>query len=254
MGSHRGLWTSHSEVEVAVPTLRRAARQSWLPVRLISASVLIVAVWLLYWFGSDDVFYIQNIQVEGSERLPEAELMAISGLEGINIFWSDTQVAERELEELPDIAAARVDCGLPADCVIHLVERQPMFVWLQGDAKAWIGTDGMALPARGDLPDAIVLDVGGSSALKPGDQVAPTLVTAVAELQRLRPDVQRYEYSEQYGLSFRNPQGWLVRLGDGPEMETKLRVLASLTQYLAGQGVVPSLVDVRFPEAPYYQE
>lgn len=237
-----------------MPALGQDAERSRLPVRPISAFLLIVAAWLVYWFSSEDMFYIQSIQVTGSKRLTEAELMGISGLEGVNIFWVDTRVVEETIEEMPDIASARVHCGLPADCVIDLVERQPLFVWLQGQAKAWIGSDGTVLPARGDLSDALVLNASGSTALKPGDRVGSELVTAVTELQRLKPEIRVYDYSNEYGLSFRNSHGWQVRLGKGPEMEAKLKVLDALTQYLAGHGIVPSFVDVRFPDAPFYRE
>lgn len=237
-----------------MPALRREANQGRSPARLLSVLLLIAASWIFYWFGTNEMFYVRGLRVEGSERVDEAELMLTSGLAGINIFWVDTRAAEQAIEELPDIASARVHCSLPADCAVHLVERKPLFVWLQGDARAWIGTDGMVLPARGDFAEAIVLEASASTALRPGDQVDLDLVTAVEQLQRLRPEIPMYQFSDEYGLSFRNAHGWLVRLGGGPQMETKLRVLDALTEHLATQGIAPAFVDVRFPEAPYYQQ
>jgi cell division septal protein FtsQ len=225
-----------------------------LPARLISVCLLAIAASVLYWFSTDDAFFVKDLRIKGSGHVTETELMAVSGIEGLHIFWVDTRVVERAVEALPDIASASVQCGLPADCAIQVVERVPLFVWRQGDAQIWIGSDGMVLPARGELPDAIVLDAVGSTALRPGDQLEQKLVMAVEELARLQPDIRIYQYTDQYGLSFRNTHGWLIRLGVEPAIETKLKVLDTLTEYLTGHGIDPDYVDVRFPEAPYYGE
>ena len=242
------------QYEIAIPTLGRSAERSRSPVRLVSVFLLVASIWLVYWFSSNDLFYVQSIQVTGNDRLAEGDLLAMSGLQGVNIFWVDTRVVEQSFEALPDIASVRVSCSLPADCRVQLVERTPFLVWRQGNAEAWIGEDGIVLPARGDLQDATVLDATGSTALRPGDQVDPELVTTVAELKQLIPDVRLYEYSENNGLSFHNGYGWKIQLGAGPEIESKLEVLDVLTKRLIDQGIAPALVDVRYPEAPYYRE
>jgi cell division septal protein FtsQ len=250
--SNGEVWTSRHEA--AMPPLRREVDRGWSPARLLSLLLLITSGWLFYWFSTNEMFYVRSVQVEGSERVQEAELLSISDLDGINIFWVDTRAAEMAIEELPDIASARVRCGLPADCTLHLVERQPLFVWLQGDARAWIGADGTVLPARGDFDEAIVLDAGTSTALKPGDQVDLELVTAVEQLHKLNPEIRTYQFSKEYGLTYRNVHGWMVRLGLEPPMEAKLGVLEVLTEHLVSQGITPSFVDVRYPEAPFYRE
>jgi len=243
-----------SQYEITVPVLQREVTKSQVPPWLISALLLVVGGWLIYWFSSTDTFYVGSLRVEGSQRLPERELLKISGLEGLHVFWVNSLAAEQALEALPEVEAARLRCRLPADCVVHLVERKPALVWRQGDAKMWIAADGMVMQARGDLPYASVLNGVGSTALKPGDEFDPGLVMAIAELERLQPEVRVYEYSDQYGLSFRNEYGWLVRLGDGQEMEAKLTLLSALKEYLPSQGIAPSFVDVRYPVAPYYGE
>jgi cell division septal protein FtsQ len=158
------------------------------------------------------------------------------------------------LETVPDIESASVHCNLPADCFVEIVERQALFVWRQGDSQVWIGADGMVFPARGELSDALVVNAAGSTALKPGDQVDLTLVAAIEELARIQPEIRLYQFTEQEGLSFRNASDWPVRFGSGQEIHTKLELLRSLTDYLTGQGVAPTFVDVRYPEAPYYGE
>jgi len=248
---------SRQRYEIAVPAMGGSARMAHplqtMP-RLVSGLALVVVGWLVYWFSSADAFYIHHLRLEGNWRVPETELLAMSGLDGVNIFWADTRAAERALEALPDVASAQVRCSLPAHCVVRVKERPALLVWQQGDAQIWVGADGMALPARGDLPDALVLDAVESTALKPGDRVSPALVAAVRELERLQPDVRVYQFSDRFGLSFRNDYGWPVRLGHGGDMAVKLDLVSALVNYLVGQGITPGYLDVRFSAAPYYGE
>jgi cell division septal protein FtsQ len=229
-------------------------RRRPLPSRLISASLLVVAGWLIYWFASADAFYIHSVRVNGNWRVSDVELLATSGLEGINIFWADTRAAAEAMEALPDILSAQVRCGLLTDCDINVVERPTSLVWQQGEARVWIGADGVAVPARGELPNAVVLEAAGSTALRPGERLDPTLVTAVEELERLQPMVRAYQYSDRYGLLFENDYGWPVRLGGSEEIATKLMLLQALTDHLLNQGIEPAFIDVRYLEAPYYGE
>ena len=254
VGERRSRNVRKSRYQIAVPALRQSVRGRLVSPRFIRALLLLVAGWSIYWFGSADMFYIRGLQVSGNERVSMAELTATSGLEGINVFWVDTQAVEQAIEAMPDVESARVHCNLPADCFVQVVEQQALFVWRQGDAQVWIGVDGTALPARGGMPDAVVLDAAGSTALKPGDRLDLTLVAAIEQLEQVQPNVRLYQYSEQEGLSFQNAAGWPVRLGNGQEIDTKLDLLQSLTDYLSEQGVAPAFVDVRYPEAPYYGE
>jgi hypothetical protein len=111
----------------------------------------------------------------------------------------------------------------------------------------------VAVRARGNLPNAIVLDAAGSAALMPGDHLDTTLVSAVRELEQLQPLVRVYGYSDRYGLSFRNARGWLVRLGQGQDVAARLALVRALTEHLASQGIEPTFIDVRYLEAPYYE-
>jgi len=243
--------------EIAVPALGGAERMAYqlqtVP-RLVSGLLLVIAGWLIYWFISADLFYIQHLQLDGNWRVPEAELLTISGLDGVNIFWADTKAAEMAISALPDVESARVRCSLPAKCFVQVKERPALLVWRQGDAQIWIGADGVALPARGELPNAMVLDAVESTALRPGDSVPPTLIATVQELERLQPDVRVYQYADQFGLSFRNDFGWLVRLGHDGDVAVKLNLVYTLANYLLTQDVTPTYIDVRYPKAPYYGE
>jgi len=81
------------------------------------------------------------------------------------------------------------------------------------------------------------------------------LLRAVNELIALQPDVTRYVYSSEYGLIWKASDKLQIRLGvasyDGA-MSDKLKLVRALRQQLIAQDVNVSVLDVRFPEAPYY--
>jgi cell division septal protein FtsQ len=219
---------------------------------LVNTLILVVAGWLFYWFSSAEIFYVHNLEFKDRERLPEMTLATASGLEGMNIFWVNTEVAERGIEALPEVKSARVRCRLPANCIVHVVEHDPLYIWRQGDAQVWIGGGGIVLPAHGELPNAIVLDAVGSTALKPGDEIDSTLLASITTLEWKQPEVRLYQYDEQHGLTFRNALGWEVRLGHDGDIGSKLDLLKEITAYLQDKGIVPTFVDIRYLEAPYY--
>jgi hypothetical protein len=255
-GSNQGRRSKRlaTHYQVAAPVLGGRIARGRLSPRMLDMILLLVLGWLLYWLVTADVFYVSGLNVKGSGRVSEAELLVASGLSGIHIFWADADAAAQGIEALPDVESAQVQCRLPAKCTVTLAEARSLLVWRQGDAQVWIGADGQVLPARGDLPHGIVVDAVGSTALRPGDRVDPGLVEGVLELDRLLPNVQEYQYSEDHGLSFRNDRGWEIRLGIGPEMETRLGLAQAFEEYFQSQGITPSFLDLRFPEAPYYGE
>jgi cell division septal protein FtsQ len=254
LGVGRGKRTRTMRYEVAVPAARRNLGRQLFPARLFSLLLVGVAAWLLYSFNNSDVFYVNDLTIEGNNRLTAEDLLATSDLLGMNIFWINTYQAVEAIEALPYVESVQMSCGIPARCVIQLEERLPLFVWRQGDAQVWISSDGTVLPVRGELPDSIVLDAGAGRALKPGDHLDRNVVLAVEELSRLKPEVKAYQYSDQYGLAFVNEQGWPVRLGEGADIGVKLKVLNAVTDYLVNDGITPVFIDVQYPDAPFYGE
>jgi hypothetical protein len=67
------------------------------------------------------------------------------------------------------------------------------------------------------------------------------------------PEVRVVEYLPDTGLQFVQTGGWWVRIGTGADIEHKVRVLGAMEEQLARDGIVPTLVDVRYPENPFYR-
>ena len=79
-------------------------------------------------------------------------------------------------------------------------------------------------------------------------------VIAARQLIYLLPDVHTIEYGPLTGLRFTHPRGWVVYLGVGDDMARKVQVLRAIEQqHLEGDKRQPALVDLRYPETPYYR-
>jgi hypothetical protein len=86
------------------------------------------------------------------------------------------------------------------------------------------------------------------------EQVDPEALSGARQLAHLLPEVRVLEYAPGTGLRLRHPRGWLVFLGTGRDMRKKVGVLRAMEVECAGEDAVqPTLVDLRFPESPYYR-
>jgi hypothetical protein len=84
--------------------------------------------------------------------------------------------------------------------------------------------------------------------------VEPDVHVALCQIVRLLPEVRVVEYAPAVGLRFLHPRGWLVYLGTGSDMAHKVNVLRAIEVQFAGQDVLqPTLIDLRFPDSPYYR-
>jgi cell division septal protein FtsQ len=204
------------------------------------------------WFFVSNRFYVNQITVEGNQRVSSEAIAAASGVYGYSIFWvNPRQVAQSMPQSLPPIRQARVRHGLPN--VVHLVveEQGKQIMWLVGDRRYWVDDEGnMHVAQGGDDPHLMVQDT------RPGvrEQVDVEAVMAARQLTRLLPELKVVEYAPSTGLRFTHTRGWTVYLGKGADMAPRIQALRTIERRFADEGEeLPSVVDVRFPENPYYR-
>lgn len=203
----------------------------------------------------NEAFYIYNPSVLGNQHVPAYEIIAASDLEGLHILWLQPERTARSLiEALPELRGAWVWCGLPADCTIQVIEREPLFEWKQNQTRIWVDAEGVAFPPRGQTPAIPVVQVApGVSTLLPGRHVTPELLSTMKELIRILPEVKTFRYTIERGIEFSEPQGnWPVYVGVGSDMASRVSIWKALAANLASRNVRPKFIDVRYPQAPYY--
>ena len=133
-------------------------------------AALIIGLPLLAWLGYQQVlssgyFAPQNVVIEGSQRVDEATIRQVVGLDepGVNLIELDLVEAEKRLESLPWIKAAEITTSLPSELTIQIEEHallglvndgQLFLVDEDGEViKAW---EGEALP-KGPIVSGVSL-------------------------------------------------------------------------------------------------
>lgn len=107
--------------------LRRTLR---IGVTLSSAALLISgSFFLVQLLMASDLFRVEEISVQGFERLSEDKVIALSDIQaGVNTFHLDLDLIGNKIEENPWVRTARVQRIFPRQVVITLRERRPVAI------------------------------------------------------------------------------------------------------------------------------
>lgn len=221
--------------------------------KLLAAGLVAALAWASYVVFTSASFYVSQVDVQGNSMVATQEIRAISEMEGMSIFWVDTDAVRSRIEALPGVKSARVQVSLPAEVTITVDERAPQLVWTTGDDTWWIDTEGVAIEPRGVLDGAITITDVDDVPLRAGEPVAPGVLGDIAALHNALPRLAKMLYSHDQGIGFSTAEGWPVYLGDGSDIEAKLTVLKALRRRLLEQGTTPQLIDLRFPQQPVYR-
>lgn len=232
--------------------------------RLLSFLLLLVVFAGLYAFWSLSEFRVAAAQVAGNQRLATEEVDAMLGTNGIPIFLVDpSQVEFRLLRDYPELAAVNVSVRLPNRVNVEVTERVPVIQWQQDGNYTWIDETGIAFRPHGHVQGLIQINAVSappSLAADPNETVplqrfvAGDTVKALRSLAAHVPPGTSLEYSPEFGFSWIDPRGWLVAFGHEPdETHVKLRVYQALVDWLTQRGLTPVLINVTYPQTPYYR-
>jgi hypothetical protein len=79
-------------------------------------------------------------------------------------------------------------------------------------------------------------------------------LVAALQIAELLPDLQVMEYAPVTGLRFTHARGWVVYLGTGSNMARRVTLLKAVQGQFSEQNArQPTLIDLRFPDSPYYR-
>jgi hypothetical protein len=223
------------------------------------------------WLFTSDRFYVRRVEAIGGSQVSAQALKQVSGLEGYSVFWiNPKRVSEQILDELPPVSSVQVRyglfgrSGLEAWVKLIVQERGQEIVWQVAGQRYWVDERGRLHEVRGSIPVAPSTGAGAEPAgprllihdLRPNlpEHVEPAALTGARQLIHLLPEVRAVEYAPGTGLRLRHPRGWMVYLGTGDDMPKRVGVLRAMEVEFAGEDVVqPTLVDLRFPDSPYYR-
>jgi cell division septal protein FtsQ len=230
------------------------AKDSLLANGRFALNVLLLGLlgWALTWLFISDQFYVSQIRVEGNRRVSTEAIQEASGVLGYSIFWvNPRQVAATVAQLLPPVRRVEVRSGLPNQVTLTVEEQGEQVMWQVAGKRYWVDDDGYLHPVSGESePSLLVNDI------RPGlpTQVDVSALSAAMQIIRLLPELRTIEYAPLTGLRFTHPRGWLVYLGTGNDMERKVSVLRAMEVQFSGQErEQPVLIDLRFPDSPYYR-
>ncbi|MFU8826182.1 MAG: cell division protein FtsQ/DivIB [Brevefilum sp.] len=258
--------------ELQIPALP-SLRLGW---RLISAAVFLLSFAVVISFASVSTFKISAINLAGAQHLTAEVLLSQIGLSGTSIINIEPEQVRARIEEtFPMIKEASVSVSLPASITVQIEEREPVILWMQDSTAHWIDAEGVVFPvfgeaevlqtvtAAGDPPPAPEIfipeidDETGEIIIRLEERdirTTPKFVTAVLALSDVVPAGSDLQYNPQFGLGWRDPNGWLVYFGqDTHNIDTKLAEYQQILAVLEQQNVIPALISLEFLHAPYYR-
>jgi len=232
--------------------------------RLLSFFLVFLFATGLYLFWTLPEFRVNSAQVVGNQRLSSDEINSALELNGWPIFLLvPDQIRERTLQAYPELASVKVTVDLPNIVTVNVTERQPVILWQQDGGYAWVDETGTAFRPRGEAQGLIVVQALGAppvlNALEDDPLVPPPFIPeeTVKALIALAPHVPPGTpilYHPVTGLSWADGRGWQAVFGtSGDNTETKIRVYQAMVDWLSQRGIRPILINVAYPNAPFYR-
>jgi len=219
---------------------------------LLSLLLLAALGLLTSQFFTTDRFYVYEAEVRGNQFIDADEIYEASGVDSMSIFWINPERVEAAISDSLGIREARVNCRLPNQVVIEVVEPRPQIVWQRGEERYWVDEVGTVIPMESELEGMLLIQDLTAGPIEVGHRIDPEVITSALELRQLLPEVSALQYSEDKGLIL-NREGYPIYFGTG-DMAEKVAILKALLQDLTFKGIRPQFVDLRFKESPYYKE
>ncbi len=241
----------------AMPRFRANLRFASILISLL----LVVAIYLAFRLP---YFYVPTATVFGNNRISKEEIAAVTGVVGQSIFKIQPDEVETLLRtNYPELLSADVKVYLPNHVYITVTERTPVIIWQKGEGYTWIDREGIAFRPRGleaGLVPVVATDeplpgtIASVDLFTPPPYMQKELVDAVLALSPLLPAGTTMTFDSTHGLGWRDPRGWQAYFGTSAnDMPLKARVYESLVDSLMSRSVYPEMINVMYPEAPYYR-
>ena len=254
--------------------------------RLFSFILLFVCMTGLYFLFSAPIFQVQDLELNGFQRLTAADINTVLEINGKSIVWFNPAKAQTALETAyPELKNVAISVQLPNNILVSAEERQPVLAWKTDDQTYWLDSEGVLIPPRGEPGNLLVIN---SSVQPPltinestatyneldmavknnagkgfsvaqiqgwGEQVDPSLVEAAFQLSLQIPPETKILYNQSHGLGWKTAGGWDVFVGlTLNDITYKLKAYQALINKLGEEGITPSMVSIEHLHAPYYRE
>jgi cell division protein FtsQ len=232
--------------------------------RLLSFFLVALLGTGLYLFWTLPEFRVGATQVTGNQRITADEINSVLELNEYPVFLlTPEDIKNRVLLNYPELASVDVTIALPNLVTVNVTERQPIILWQQDGGFTWVDETGTAFRPRGEAGDLIlvqaldappVMSAPEDDPLTPVQFIPDETVKAITALAPYVPPDTPILYHPVTGLSWTDGRGWQVVFGtSGDDTEIKVRVYQVMVDWLAQRGIRPILINVAYPNAPFYR-
>jgi len=232
--------------------------------RLVAGVLTIALVALLTYFWNSPDYRVNELQINGLQRLNSRDVSAVLGLEGELIFNLDPLQVEQNLREsFPEFLSVSAKVNLPNEITIDVTERQPLLTWMQDGRTTLVDAGGVSFPLRdgNSVETQVTIEAVSAppSAASLDEQLglAPfmpvEMVTAILSMSAQAPAGTPLLYDARHGLGWHDAQGWDVYFGDVKDIEMKLRLYQAMVAQMKKEGMSPVLISVEYVHAPFYR-
>ncbi len=260
----------------------------WFPSKYLSLTLVLVWIALAGWTAIDQQFYVDHsnlqVMVHNTYELPgldpylsPQDAWDFREVVGTHILWQQPKLVRSSVLANPFVSDVRVQTYFPRTVIVTVQETTPTLMWATIEGVYAVLYDGTAreLPAvsptgaLSGLEYLTLYDLRGKAALNreathdiEATYLDPELVNAVLMLQHEYADrtnaqsevLRHFFYSQAHGLHLIIPNSETrVFWGDGLQLSQKLANLRAIEEFIAIQGEVADLIDVRPLTKPYFR-
>ena len=206
-------------------------------------------------------FRFSNINIVGMNNVNKNEIIYFSGAKGVPVFAvNPSAIRSTLLRHYQEIYDAEVTIDFPAVMTIALTERIPVVEWDFGGSRFWIDRDGMVLNesiSREETIHVFADSYPGAPSQQDRDlplYFSKDALKTIVTMGNLVPEGKPLIYTFKNGFGWDTDDEWRVFFGKtDSDMEEKLRMLKSLTNYFHDNEIQPVMVSLEFKDAPYYR-
>ena len=210
------------------------------------------------WAWQSPLFDVNELKVEGNERIAADTIVERADLLGQSMFTADLATAQKQLYGLPLVSSVTIEREWPNTMRIVIEERKAWGTWEQGGVRYTIDREGVVL---GTVPPAEGSPVIRSSELGSrlqGDCVDYQAVDAAAEIyerlpRQLGTTVTEVAFVAGKGVQVTTASGETALFGDSSAIAYKLAVWAALSQQARSRGINYTTIDLRYGNRPVLQ-
>ncbi len=275
----RKRWTfalNASGAELRLPSLP-LLQVSW---RWVSGSLAVLMVVLLWLFWNSPLYRVNDLAVNGLQRVQTEQLASVLGVQNLPVFVLDPAEMRSTIQAaFPEFDSVSVFIGLPNTVTINVTERQPVLVWRSSRGELLLDSQGYTFPMREIVEGLPVVEAESlptpAPTVLPADEETPglpaalagaaaanlataavraDLVTSILAMAKHAPEGAPVVYDPVHGLGWQDARGWKVYFGpQGDQISQRLTVYDALLAYFTENGIQPEFVSVEHLAAPIFR-